>query len=103
LGCANVLFKGGHGPALPNKEGAEVRDVLAGEGGTTSFVSPRQATRHTHGTGCTLSTAIACGLAAGLPLTEAVARAHEFVQQAIRSAPGLGAGQGPLNHRIGSW
>ena len=56
------------------------------------FESPRQDTRHTHGTGCTLSTAIACGLAQGMTLEEAVRRAHAYVQDAIRTAPGLGTG-----------
>ena len=60
LGARNVLFKGGHG------DGATVRDVLIEAGGTAvGFESPRQDTRHTHGTGCILSTAIACGLALG--------------------------------------
>ena len=95
LGCPHVLFKGGH------REGAAVRDVLAdGDSGVlTPFVAPRQDSRHTHGTGCTLATAIACGLAEKLSLAEAVTRAHVFVQNAIRTAPGLGAGHGPLNHR----
>lgn len=91
-GCANILFKGGHG------EGTAVRDLLVEGSVQTSFVSPRQDTRHTHGTGCTLATAIACGLAEGMNLQEAVARAHDYVQNAIRTAPGLGAGSGPLNH-----
>jgi hydroxymethylpyrimidine/phosphomethylpyrimidine kinase len=92
LGGRNVLIKGGHG------SGAEVRDVLL-EGGTqTVFAAPRQDTRHTHGTGCTLATAIACGLAEGRSLSEAVGRAHAYVQDAIRTAPGLGRGHGPLNH-----
>ncbi len=64
----------------------------------TPFEAPRQSTRHTHGTGCTLATAIACGLAQGQTLHEAVARAHAYVQGAIRTAPGLGSGAGPLNH-----
>ena len=91
-GVRNVLIKGGHG------EGATSRDVLIDDGGKLSvFESPRQDTRHTHGTGCVLSTAIACGLAQGKPLVEAARRAHDFVQNAIRTAPGLGAGHGPLN------
>ena len=69
------------------------------EGEFIPFEAPRQDTRHTHGTGCTLATAIACGLAQKLPLQEAVARAHAYVQAAIRSAPGLGAGSGPLGHQ----
>ncbi|HEX4117547.1 MAG TPA: bifunctional hydroxymethylpyrimidine kinase/phosphomethylpyrimidine kinase [Rhizomicrobium sp.] len=92
LGARNVLIKGGHG------DGASVRDVLIEAGGRMSaFESPRQGTRHTHGTGCVLSTAIACGLAQGKELKEAVRLAHDFVQQAIRTAPGLGSGHGPLN------
>jgi len=92
LGVHRVLFKGGHG------EGAMARDVLTGaDGQTLVFQSPRQQTLHTHGTGCVLSTAVACGLAQGLELGEAVRRAHDFVQIAIRSAPGLGRGHGPLN------
>ena len=92
LGSDRVLFKGGHG------EGGEVRDVLWADGEFISFEAPRQETRHTHGTGCTLATAIACGLAQQRTLRDAVARAQAYVQQAIRTAPGLGAGHGPLNH-----
>jgi len=92
LGNEGVLFKGGHG------EERVVRDILWTEGDFIDFEAPRQDTRHTHGTGCTLATAIACGLAQKLPLKEAVTRAHAYVQKAIRTAPGLGAGQGPLGH-----
>jgi hydroxymethylpyrimidine/phosphomethylpyrimidine kinase len=92
LGARNVLIKGGHAV------GATARDVLIEEGGKMSvFESPRQQTQHTHGTGCAFSTAIACGLAQGKMLPEAVRVAHDFVQHAIRTAPGLGNGQGPLN------
>jgi hydroxymethylpyrimidine/phosphomethylpyrimidine kinase len=91
-GVRNILFKGGHG------DGPMVRDVLVEDGQETIFTAPRQETRHTHGTGCTLATAIACGLAEGRSLADAVGRAHAYVQQAIRAAPGLGAGHGPLNH-----
>ena len=87
LGAENVLFKGGHG------NGDVVRDVLWSGGEFMTFEAPRQHTRHTHGTGCTLATAIACGLAQRLPLKDAVARAHAYVQEAIRTAPGLGSGQ----------
>ncbi|MEY4966299.1 MAG: hypothetical protein RL274_1882 [Pseudomonadota bacterium] len=93
LGVESVLFKGGHG------EGATVRDVLWSGGEFVPFEVPRQDTRHTHGTGCTLATAIACGLAQGRTLLDAVSRAHLFVQNAIRTAPGLGRGHGPLNHK----
>jgi hydroxymethylpyrimidine/phosphomethylpyrimidine kinase len=92
IGARNVLIKGGHG------DGASVRDVLIEADGRISvFESPRQETRHTHGTGCVLSTAIACGLAQGKPLVEAVRLAHDFVQHAIRTVPGLGSGRGPLS------
>jgi len=91
LGAAAILFKGGHGV------GATSRDVLAQAGKDLAiFESPRQQTRHTHGTGCVLSTAIACGLAVDRTMEEAVREAHEFVQDAIRTAPGLGRGHGPL-------
>jgi hydroxymethylpyrimidine/phosphomethylpyrimidine kinase len=91
LGAAAILFKGGHGV------GATSRDVLAQAGKDLVILeSPRQQTRHTHGTGCVLSTAIACGLALGETMEEAVRQAHQFVQDAIRTAPGLGRGHGPL-------
>lgn len=92
-GAGAVLFKGGHG------EGAVVRDVLWRGDDFTPFESPRIETRHTHGTGCTLATAVACGLAQGLDLPAAAGRAIAYVQNAIRTAPGLGAGHGPLNHK----
>ena len=93
MGARQVLFKDGHG------EGATVRDVLVIGDKEFIFEAPRQQTRHTHGTGCTLATAIACGLAQGLGLKDAVARGHAFVQDALRAAPGLGEGHGPLGHR----
>ena len=93
LGVNHVLFKGGHG------EGAVLRDVLWSDGEFTPFEASRQETAQTHGTGCTLATAIACGLAQGMALKDAVARAHAYVQEAIRTAPALGAGSGPLNHQ----
>jgi hydroxymethylpyrimidine/phosphomethylpyrimidine kinase len=91
-----MLFKGGHG------EGTLVRDMLAdgGSGKVLVLEAPRLESRHTHGTGCTLASAIASGLAQGMLLADAVARAHVYVQQAIRTAPGLGAGHGPLNHFV---
>jgi hydroxymethylpyrimidine/phosphomethylpyrimidine kinase len=93
----HVLFKGGHIPPH-EKDGGMVRDTLFGEGRFQVFESPRQQTRHTHGTGCTLATAIACGLALGQSMETAVSLAHTYVQQAIRNAPGLGSGNGPLGH-----
>ncbi len=94
LGVPAVLLKGGH------MAGERVVDLLATADGTMLFAHPRQATRHTHGTGCTLATAIAAGLAQGMPLPDAVARAVAYVQAAIAAAPGLGAGHGPLNHAV---
>ncbi len=94
LGVPAVLLKGGHLP------GDQVIDVLATAEGEVVFRAPRQATAHTHGTGCTLASAVATGLAQGLSLTEAVRRAHRFVQAAIAAAPGFGAGHGPLNHCV---
>jgi hydroxymethylpyrimidine/phosphomethylpyrimidine kinase len=92
LGARRVLFKGGH------DSGATVRDILTDVDAPSLILeAPRQHTRHTHGTGCTLSTAIACGLAKGQGLAEAVERAHAFVQNAIQTAPGFGRGHGPLN------
>jgi hydroxymethylpyrimidine/phosphomethylpyrimidine kinase len=94
FGVPHVLFKGGHGG------GKTVIDTLVDtqSGEIARFESPRIETRHTHGTGCTLASAIACGVAQELSLVDSVRRAHDFVQNAIRTAPGLGAGQGPLNH-----
>ncbi len=92
LGSDAVLFKGGHG------DGGHVLDMLWVEGEFVAFEAPRQDTVHTHGTGCTLATAIACGLARKRTLRDSVARAQDYVQRAIRTAPGLGQGHGPLNH-----
>jgi hydroxymethylpyrimidine/phosphomethylpyrimidine kinase len=91
-GARAVLMKGGHVP------GERVTDVLMTPDGETAFEGERIATRHTHGTGCTLASACATGLAQGLPLVEAVARAWDYVHEAILRAPGLGAGHGPLDH-----
>jgi hydroxymethylpyrimidine/phosphomethylpyrimidine kinase len=92
LGAGAVLMKGGHLP------GDRVVDLLITPMGETRFEGARIDTRHTHGTGCTLASAIAAGLARGRTLIEAVAAAHGYVAQAIRQAPGLGAGHGPLDH-----
>lgn len=92
LGADAVLLKGGH------LEGAEVRDLLIEADRVTAFVNQRIETRHTHGTGCTLASAIAAGIAAGLALEPATARAIAYVRDAILSAPGFGGGHGPLNH-----
>ena len=92
LGCDAVLLKGGH------LEGDDLVDILAQPFGVTIFSSRRIATTSTHGTGCTLASAIACGLAQGMELTAAVGRARTYVRRAIETAPGLGHGHGPLNH-----
>lgn len=92
MGAKAALVKGGHATR------ATVDDVLVWQGGMDVFAFPRIQTRHTHGTGCTYATAIACGLAQGLSLPLAVGRAREFVQKAIETAPGFGKGRGPLNH-----
>jgi hydroxymethylpyrimidine/phosphomethylpyrimidine kinase len=92
LGAMAVLMKGGH------IAGPTVIDVLMTPAGETTFAGPRIDTRHTHGTGCTLSSACAAGLAQGLPLEQAVARAWAYTAEAIRRAPGFGAGHGPLDH-----
>jgi hydroxymethylpyrimidine/phosphomethylpyrimidine kinase len=92
LGPKAVLLKGGH------LEGNVVRDILVTERDLEFFDSPRVDTRHTHGTGCTLASAVAVGIAQGLTLRDAVVRARDYVRKAIEAAPGFGAGHGPLNH-----
>jgi hydroxymethylpyrimidine/phosphomethylpyrimidine kinase len=92
LGVQAVLLKGGH------LRHADITDVLATADGREIFRAPRLDTRHTHGTGCTLASAIATGLAQGMSLFDAVGRAHRYVQAAIVQAPGLGRGHGPLDH-----
>ncbi len=92
LGPAAVLVKGGH------LTGDTVTDWLVWRNGEERFTAPRAASRNTHGAGCTLASAIATGLAQGLPLNAAVRRALAYVREAIRTAPGLGQGSGPLNH-----
>jgi len=92
MGAKAVLMKGGHIP------GQTVVDVLVTPSGETLLEGERVETRHTHGTGCTLASACAAGLAKGLPLEAAVAEAWAYVAEAIRRAPGLGRGHGPLDH-----
>jgi len=75
-----------------------VVDILLTPVSEVRFESGRIDTRHTHGTGCTLASACATGLAQGLSLEHAVRRARDYVQEAIRRAPGFGAGHGPLDH-----
>jgi len=93
MGAGAVLLKGGH------LEGDTVVDLLrTADGVERRFESPRIDSRNTHGTGCTLASAIAAGIADGLRLEDAVARARAYVIRAIETAPGLGKGHGPLNH-----
>ncbi len=94
LGPRYVLIKGGHG------EAAESVDLLAGEGAVVRLAAKRIATRNTHGTGCTLSSAIAAGLSKGLDLVAATRAAKTYVTEAIAAADTLdvGHGHGPLHH-----
>jgi hydroxymethylpyrimidine/phosphomethylpyrimidine kinase len=92
LGPRVVLVKGGHAG------GTESTDVCATAAEWFEIRGPRIDTPHTHGTGCTLSSAIAANLALGLPEREAIELAREYLEGAIRHAPGLGGGHGPLNH-----
>jgi len=89
--CA-VLIKGGH------DTGEALVDALIEEDNMTSWQDRRIVTSDTHGTGCTLASAIALFLARGLPLPQAVDRARRFVRLALREAPGLGQGHGPIGH-----
>ncbi|MBU6269067.1 MAG: bifunctional hydroxymethylpyrimidine kinase/phosphomethylpyrimidine kinase [Sphingomonadales bacterium] len=88
-----VLVKGGHG------DGDVLLDRLVGRGGEqVRWEGARIDTIHTHGTGCTLASAIACGLGAGMALVAAVERARRFVRAGLLAAPGFGGGHGPLGH-----
>lgn len=109
-GAGAALVTGGHvfgeasgdgrrdAPADGAEAGGEVVDVFWDGRVVRRFRGRRVATRHTHGTGCTLSAAVAAGLARGLSLAEAVERGIEWVRRAISQAPGLGAGTGPVDH-----
>ncbi|TGN51573.1 bifunctional hydroxymethylpyrimidine kinase/phosphomethylpyrimidine kinase [Paracoccus liaowanqingii] len=99
LGPRAVLMKGGHAA------GPVCTDLLVTAAGITRLTAPRLPTRNTHGTGCTLSAAIAAGLARGLDLPEAVALAHGYLQRAIAAADGLrvGSGHGPVHHFHAVW
>ena len=92
LGAKAVLMKGGH------IAGDRVLDLLITPDGESAFEGERIKTRHTHGTGCTLASACAVGVAQGLALDQAVARAWDYVHQAMLHAPGFGQGHGPLDH-----
>ncbi|XIA64040.1 bifunctional hydroxymethylpyrimidine kinase/phosphomethylpyrimidine kinase [Bradyrhizobium sp. TZ2] len=94
MGCKAVLIKGGHG------EGAESIDYLVGANGTIALAAPRIATKNTHGTGCSLSSAIAAGLAKGEDMETAVRHAKTWVSAAIAAADrfSVGHGHGPIHH-----
>jgi hydroxymethylpyrimidine/phosphomethylpyrimidine kinase len=94
MGCRAVLIKGGHG------QGAESIDYLVSSGGTIALAAPRVATKNTHGTGCSLSSAIAAGLAKGEDMESAVRNAKSWVSAAIAAADRLtvGHGHGPIHH-----
>jgi hydroxymethylpyrimidine/phosphomethylpyrimidine kinase len=94
LGAGAVLMKGGH------LEGDRVVDLLFHDGKFHRFDDVRIVSRSTHGTGCTLASAIAAGLAQQMTLRDAVARARDYVRKAIETAPGFGRGHGPLNHAV---
>ncbi|HEY5166996.1 MAG TPA: bifunctional hydroxymethylpyrimidine kinase/phosphomethylpyrimidine kinase [Pseudolabrys sp.] len=103
FGARTVLIKGGHG------DGTDSVDLLIGQGEVVRLVAKRIATRNTHGTGCTLSSAIAAGLAKGLDLTAATQEAKAYVTAAIAGADRLaigqnpGIGHGPLHHFHAQW
>ncbi len=92
MGAEAVLLKGGHGV------GDSIEDWLITKHETYKFVSRRIHSTSTHGTGCTLASAIATGLAQGKTMIDAVSSARDYVRQAIEKAPGYGKGHGPLNH-----
>ncbi len=96
MGCGSVVVKGGHrdGPAT---------DLFYDGDRFQEFTAPRIDTKNTHGTGCTFASAVAAGLAKGLPLLEAVAQAKEFVTAAIGRSFPIGRGHGPLNHFYQFW
>lgn len=94
LGPRHVLMKGGH------LDSEEAVDWLHDGAGWRRFSAPRIDTRHTHGTGCTFAAAITAGLARGWALGDAVGTAKRYLTEAIRHAPGLGGGHGPLAHGV---
>lgn len=94
LGCKAVLIKGGH------MEGDTLIDLLVDGKGSEIFTQGRITTTSTHGTGCTMASAIATSLAQGMKLKAAVARARDYVRKAIEAAPNIGTGHGPLGHNF---
>lgn len=94
MGARAALVKGGHG------DDDMLTDYLVTDTAVEAIILPRLHTSSTHGTGCTMASAIATGLAQGLPLLASVRRARDYLQEAIRTAPGFGAGHGPVNHLV---
>jgi hydroxymethylpyrimidine/phosphomethylpyrimidine kinase len=94
MGARAALVKGGHGGEKILTDYLVTADTLE------AISLPRIETRNTHGTGCTMASAIATGLAQGMSMLDAVRRARNYLQEAIRTAPGFGAGHGPVNHLI---
>ncbi len=92
FGPKAVLLKGGH------LDSSLAIDLLLSRDGLVRFADLKIETRHSHGTGCTLASAIACGIAQGMALPEAVGRARAYVRAALETAPGFGGGNGPMNH-----
>jgi hydroxymethylpyrimidine/phosphomethylpyrimidine kinase len=92
MGASAALVKGAH------IEGPQIVDLIAGPEGVRMYTRPRVRTRHTHGTGCTLASAIAAFLAQGRTLDDAVEAAGDYLHEAIKRAPGFGAGAGPVEH-----
>lgn len=92
MGATNVLVKGGH------VEGSQIVDCLVTPKGVRLFTRPRIRTKNTHGTGCTLASAIAAYLAQGFPVDQSVEKAGDYLHEAIQRAPGFGEGHGPVNH-----
>ncbi len=101
LGCGAVLLKGGHLDVDESVDVLYIRDT----GRLVSLSTPRVDTPNTHGTGCTLSSAVAAGLAAGRSMEDAVRRAKDYITEAIRAAAGyrIGGGHGPVHHFHAFW
>lgn len=99
LGCKSVLLKGGHGRT------SKSIDLFADKDGVQAFEAPRHKTKNTHGTGCTLSSAIAANLAKGLAMREAIGEAKSYITEAITHADELDVGQGagPVHHFWDVW
>ncbi len=99
MGARGVLLKGGHG------SGETCDDLFLSHEGEKWYTAVRHKTRNTHGTGCTLSSAIAAGLARGLTLADAIGEAKEYISQAIKAADTLdvGEGHGPVHHFYKFW